>query len=40
MVEMATVNGAHVAQVEDRTGSLTVGKQGRRPGSRPGLDRF
>jgi cytosine/adenosine deaminase-related metal-dependent hydrolase len=27
MVEMATVNGAHVAQVEDRTGSLTVGKQ-------------
>ena len=27
MVEMATSNGAHVAQVEDRTGSLTVGKQ-------------
>lgn len=27
MVEMATVNGAHVAGVEDRTGSLTVGKQ-------------
>lgn len=27
MVEMATINGAHVAQVEDRTGSLTVGKQ-------------
>ncbi len=27
MVEMATMNGAHVAGVEDRTGSLTVGKQ-------------
>ncbi len=27
MVEMATINGAHVAGVEDRTGSLTVGKQ-------------
>ncbi len=27
MVEMATINGAHVAQVEDRTGSLAVGKQ-------------
>jgi cytosine/adenosine deaminase-related metal-dependent hydrolase len=27
MLEMATVNGAHVAGVEDRTGSLTPGKQ-------------
>jgi 5-methylthioadenosine/S-adenosylhomocysteine deaminase len=27
MVEMGTINGAHVAQVADRTGSLTVGKQ-------------
>ncbi|WP_314408352.1 amidohydrolase family protein [Streptomyces sp. DSM 40484] len=27
MLEMATVNGAHVAGVEDRTGSLTPGKR-------------
>src|SRR5215218_7258442 len=27
MLEMATINGAHVAGVEDRTGSLTPGKQ-------------
>ncbi|HET9555865.1 MAG TPA: amidohydrolase family protein, partial [Actinomycetota bacterium] len=27
MLELATVNGAHVAGVEDRTGSLTPGKQ-------------
>jgi 5-methylthioadenosine/S-adenosylhomocysteine deaminase len=27
MLEMATVNGAHVAGVEDRTGSLAPGKQ-------------
>jgi 5-methylthioadenosine/S-adenosylhomocysteine deaminase len=27
MLEMATVNGAHVAGVEDRTGSLTPGKK-------------
>jgi cytosine/adenosine deaminase-related metal-dependent hydrolase len=27
MLEMATVNGAHVAGLEDRTGSLTPGKQ-------------
>jgi 5-methylthioadenosine/S-adenosylhomocysteine deaminase len=27
MLEMATANGAHVAGVEDRTGSLTPGKQ-------------
>jgi cytosine/adenosine deaminase-related metal-dependent hydrolase len=27
MLEMGTVNGAHVAGVEDRTGSLTPGKQ-------------
>jgi 5-methylthioadenosine/S-adenosylhomocysteine deaminase len=27
MLEIATVNGAHVAGVEDRTGSLTPGKQ-------------
>ena len=27
MLEMATVNGAHVAQLESRTGSLTPGKQ-------------
>ena len=27
MLEMATLNGAHVAGLEDRTGSLTPGKQ-------------
>src|SRR5919112_4243198 len=27
MLEIATINGAHVAGVEDRTGSLTPGKQ-------------
>lgn len=27
MLEMATINGAHVAGVDDRTGSLTPGKQ-------------
>ncbi|MFD0741981.1 amidohydrolase family protein [Phytohabitans flavus] len=27
MLEIATLNGAHVAGLEDRTGSLTVGKQ-------------
>jgi cytosine/adenosine deaminase-related metal-dependent hydrolase len=27
MLEIATVNGAHVAGVEDRTGSLTPGKK-------------
>jgi cytosine/adenosine deaminase-related metal-dependent hydrolase len=27
MLELATINGAHVAGVEDRTGSLTPGKQ-------------
>jgi len=27
MLEMATIHGAHVAGLEDRTGSLTVGKQ-------------
>jgi Cytosine deaminase and related metal-dependent hydrolases len=27
MLEMATINGAHVAQLESRTGSLTPGKQ-------------
>jgi 5-methylthioadenosine/S-adenosylhomocysteine deaminase len=27
MLELATVNGAHVAGLEDRTGSLTAGKQ-------------
>jgi cytosine/adenosine deaminase-related metal-dependent hydrolase len=27
MLEMATINGAHVAGVEDRTGSLTPGKK-------------
>jgi 5-methylthioadenosine/S-adenosylhomocysteine deaminase len=27
MLEMATINGAHVARLEDRTGSLTVGKK-------------
>src|SRR5690606_9008 len=27
MLEMATINGAHVAGLEDRTGSLTVGKK-------------